>query len=266
MKIAIYQCKGTPKNVEKNLKDLQRVANSAAEQGAKLIIFPELFLTGYNIGDAAIDLAEPSGGQAAQSASNIARETNIALLYGYPERSGKSVYIAAILIDRNGQTLANYRKTHLYGSYENRSFEPGDSLVVAELEGLKIGILICYDIEFPEAVRALVFAGADFIAVPSALTKPYCRIAETVVPTRAYESQVFVSYVNRCGSEGNLTYCGNSCIIGPDGEDIVRAGSAEGIFIADVDSTAIAASRRDNPILTDLRAELYTSRVKKGLP
>ncbi len=80
------------------------------------------------------------------------------------------------------------------------------------------------------------------------------------------ESQVFVAYVNRCGSEGNLTYCGRSCIVGPDGEDVVRAGSAEGIFIADVDSTAIAASRRNNPILTDLRAELYTSRVKKGLP
>ena len=111
-------------------------------------------------------------------------------------------------------------------------------------------------------IRALVFADADFIAVPTALMKPYCRIAETVVPARAYESQVFVAYVNRCGSEGNLTYCGRSCIVGPDGEDVVRAGSAEGIFIADIDSTAIAASRRDNPILTDLRAELYTSRVR----
>jgi predicted amidohydrolase len=144
MKIAIYQCEGTPKNVEKNLKDLQRAANSAAEQGARLLICSEMFLSGYNIGDAVIDLAETSDGQAAQRASNIAREANIALLYGYPERSGKSVYIAAILIDRNGQTLANYRKTHLYGSYENRLFEPGDALVVAELEGLKIGILICY--------------------------------------------------------------------------------------------------------------------------
>ncbi len=265
MKVAIYQGQGRKTRVDENLEIIHNSASSASEQGAKLIIFPELFLTGYNIGDAVIDLAEPSDGQAAQRASNIAREANIALLYGYPERSGKSVYIAAILIDRNGQTLANYRKTHLYGSYENRSFEPGDSLVVAELEGLKIGILICYDIEFPEAVRALVFADADFIAVPTALMKPYCRIAETVVPTRAYESQVFVAYVNRCGSEGNLTYCGRSCIVGPDGEDVVRAGSAEGIFIADVDSTAIAASRRDNPILTDLRAELYTSRVRKGL-
>jgi predicted amidohydrolase len=266
MKVSIYQGQGRETRVDENLEVIRNSAYSAAEQGAKLIIFPELFLTGYNIGDAVIDLAEPSDGQAAQRASNIAREANIALLYGYPERSGKSVYIAAILIDRNGQTLANYRKTHLYGSYENHSFEPGDSLVVAELDGLKIGILICYDIEFPEAVRALVFAGADFIAVPTALTKPYCRIAETVVPTRAYESQVFVAYVNHCGSEGNLTYCGRSCIVGPDGEELVRAGSTEGVLIADIDSTAIVASRRDNPILADLRAELYASQVRKGLP
>jgi predicted amidohydrolase len=179
MKIAIYQCEGTPKNVEKNLKDLQRAANSAAEQGARLLICSEMFLSGYNIGDAVIDLAESLDGQAAQSASNIAREANIALLYGYPERLGKNVYIAAILIDRNGQTLANYRKTHLYGSYENRLFQPGDSLVVAELEGLKIGILICYDVEFPEAVRALVFADADFIA--AGLQKLLFRRAPTKV-------------------------------------------------------------------------------------
>ncbi len=266
MKVAIYQGQGRETRVDKNLEVIRNSASSAAEQGAKLIIFPELFLTGYNIGDAVIDLAEPSDGQATQRASNIAREANIALLYGYPERFEKNVYNAAILIDRNGKTLANYRKTHLYGSYENRSFKPGDALVLAELEGLKIGILICYDIEFPEAVRALVFAEADFIAVPTALMKPYCRIAEIVVPARAYESQVFVSYVNRCGAEGNLTYCGRSCIIGPDGEYVVRAGSAEGIFIADIDSTAIAASRRANPILTDLRPELYTSQVRKGSP
>ncbi|MBW2409500.1 MAG: carbon-nitrogen hydrolase family protein [Deltaproteobacteria bacterium] len=266
MKIAIYQCEGMPKNVEKNLKDLQRVANSAAEQGARLIIFPELFLTGYNIGEAVIDLAERVNGQAAQKASSIAQEANIALLYGYPERFDKSVYNAAILIDHNGQTLANYRKTHLFGSYEKRTFQAGDALVLAELEGLKIGILICYDIEFPEAVRKLVFAEAGFIAVPTALMRPYCRIAETVVPTRAYESQIFVAYVNRCGSEGDLIYCGNSRIVGPDGEDVVRAGSKQGIFVADIDATAITSARKNNPILADLRTELYTARVKDGLP
>ena len=243
MKVAIYQGQGRETRVDENLEIIHNSGSSAADQGAKLIIFPELFLTGYNIGDAVVDLAETSDGQAAQRATNIAREANIALLYGYPEQSGKNVYNAAILIDQNGQTLANYRKTHLYDGYENRSFQPGDSLVLVELEGLKIGILICYDVEFPEAVRALVFADADFIAVPTALMKPYCRIAETVVPARAYESQVFIAYVNRCGSEGNLTYCGRSCIVGPDGEDVVRAGSTEGIFIADIDSTTTTVSR-----------------------
>jgi predicted amidohydrolase len=265
MKVAIYQGQGRQTRVDENLEIIRHSASAAAGQGAKLIIFPELFLTGYNIGSAVIDLAEPAKGQAARKASDIAREANIALLYGYPERFEKSVYNAAIFIDRNGQTLANYRKTHLFGSYEKRSFQAGDALVVAKLEGLKIGILICYDIEFPEAVRTLVCAEAGFIAVPTALMKPYCRIAETVVPTRAYESQVFVAYVNRCGSENDLIYCGNSRIVGPDGEDVVRAGSKEGIFIADIDSSAISSARKNNPILADLRTELYTCRVKDGL-
>jgi predicted amidohydrolase len=266
MKVAIYQGPGRQTRVDENLEIIRNSTIAAAGRGAKLIIFPELFLTGYNIGDAVIDLAEPARGQAARKASDIAREANIALLYGYPERFEKSVYNAAILIDRNGQPLANYRKTHLFGSYEKHFFRAGDALVVAALEGLKIGILICYDIEFPESVRTLVFAGAGFIAVPTALMRPYCRIAETVVPTRAYESQVFVAYVNRCGSEGDLIYCGNSRIVGPDGEDVVRAGSGEGIYTAEIDSTAIASAKESNPILADLRTELYTSRVRDGLP
>lgn len=265
MKVAIYQGPGRQTRVDENLEIIRNSASAAAGQGAKLIIFPELFLSGYNIGDAVIDLAESARGQAIRKASDIARKTHIALIYGYPERFEKSVYNAAILIDHNGHTLANYRKTHLFGNHEKHLFQAGDALVVAELEGLKIGILICYDIEFPEAVRTLVFAKAEFIAVPTALMKPYCRIAETVVPTRAYESQVFVAYVNRCGSEGDLIYCGNSCIVGPDGEDVVRAGTKEGIFIADIDATAIASARKNNPILADLRTGLYTSRVKDGL-
>jgi predicted amidohydrolase len=197
MKIAIYQGQGRPKRVNENLEIIRSAALSATKQGARLIIFPEMFLTGYNIGDAIFGLAEPPDGPGAQKAAAIAREANIALLYGYPEKFDAVVYNSAILIDRHANVLANYRKTHLFGPAENRLFQAGTALVLTRLEGLTIGILICYDVEFPEAVRALTNAGAQLIAVPTALMKPYCRIAETVVPARAYESQVFIAYVNR---------------------------------------------------------------------
>ena len=262
MKVALYQGAGTPTEIDENLKSIRSKAISAARQGADLIIFPELYLTGYNIGRTIQELAEPADGPACKRAAEIAREANIAILYGYPERFGNKVYNSALLIDRAGKTLANYRKTHLYGIYEKSCFKPGESLIMAELEGLNIGILICYDVEFPEALRALGYAGADFIAVPTALMEDYCRVANHVVPTRAYESEVFVAYVNRCGIEGDTIYCGRSCLVGPDGRDILRAGKGEELLIAEVDKRTIAEARELNPVLKDVRPDLYSKDVQ----
>jgi len=262
MKIALYQGAGKPAKVDENLAIIQRQAAAAAKQGADLIIFPELFLTGYNIGQAVGELAEAVDGPSSQKAAQIARETDIAILYGYPERMDEEVYNSALLIDRRGNVRANYRKTHLYGSYEKSCFIPGDTLLIAELENLKIGILICYDVEFPEAVRALTTAGADFIAVPTALMEDYCRVAEHVVPARAYESEIFVAYVNRCGAEGDTTYCGRSCLMGPDGREILRADISEELLIADIDKNIVTEERETNPILKDIRPNLYLTPVK----
>jgi predicted amidohydrolase len=264
MKIAIYQGAGKPARVNENLEIIHDKALRAAEKGADLIIFPELFLSGYNIGKTVQELAEPAGGPAAQKAARIARQANIAILYGYPERLNADVYNSALLIDRNGNSQANYRKTHLYGTYEKSCFKPGNSLIMTRLEDLNIGILICYDVEFPEAVRSLVYAEADLIAVPTALMEDYCRVAEKVVPARAYESEIFVAYVNRCGSEGNTIYCGRSCIVGPDGRDILRAGISEELLITDIDKNAIAEARETNPVLKDLRPDLYAKAVTRG--
>ena len=81
---------------------------------------------------------------------------------------------------------------------------------------------ICYDVEFPEAVRALALAGAELIAVPTALIRPFDIVARAIVPARAFENQVYVAYAGMCGSEAGLGYCGLSCIVGPDGQDRAR--------------------------------------------
>ena len=258
MKIAIYQCAGVPESKAKNLELLRAAARSAADQGAQLLICSEMFLSGYNVGDAVFDLAEPIDGPAFQTAAAIARDTGIGLLYGYPERDEDLVYNSAILIDHSGTNRANYRKTHLYGPEENRLFQKGNGFVITELEGVKIGILICYDVEFPEAVRTLTLAGVSLVAVPTAIMQPYCRTCQLLIPARAYENQIFVAYANRCGKEDDLTYCGLSCIVGPDGMDRTRAGVDEELLVADIDMSDIDNSRRVNPYLTDLRPELYT--------
>jgi predicted amidohydrolase len=230
---------------------------AAAAGGVRLLICPEMFLTGYNVPGVG-DLAEPADGPAAHEVARIARDAGIAVLYGYPERDGDATYNSVQLIDRNGSSLANYRKTHLYGDVDMRTFTPSDGgFEVVDLDGVRLGLLICYDVEFPETVRALALAGADLVAVPTALMRPYEVVTRTLVPARAYENQVYVAYANRCGTEGEFTYCGESCVVAPDGTELARAGDHEDLLFADIDQARHRAARDDNTHLRDRRPELY---------
>jgi predicted amidohydrolase len=257
MKIAVYQARGVSGDAANAVGRMRITLRKAAARGVDLVIFPELFVSGYNADHAIRSLAEPAGGPTAAAVAAIAAGSQVSVLYGYPEREGRRIYNSAQLIDGSGRSIANYRKTHLYGRWERRVFTPGEALVTARVAGLRIGILICYDVEFPEAVRALALAGAELVAVPTALVQPFDVVARTLVPARAMENQLYVAYAGLCGSEGELGYCGLSCIVGPDGRDLARAGRRPGLFCAAIDSAAIAASRRLNPYLRDRRPGLY---------
>ncbi|MDH3659217.1 MAG: carbon-nitrogen hydrolase family protein [Alphaproteobacteria bacterium] len=260
MKIAVFQGPAADHGVAGNLARMAELAKEAAHGGARLLILPEMYLTGYHIGPEAVArLAEPANGPSVERARAIARDRGLALLYGYPERDDQGrIYNAAILIDRDGGTLANHRKTHLFGDIDKSAFSPGErASTVAELDGVRIGILICYDVEFPENARLLALAGVDIVAVPTALMAPYDAIARTMVAARAYENQVFLAYANRTGSERELDYLGLSCILAPDGTELARAGRDEALITADLDFSRLKASRAINTYLRDRRPELY---------
>jgi len=263
VKIAVCQELSPAGELAGALELIRRRALAAEAAQAGLLIFPEMFLTGYNIGDDVFTLAEPADGPSAAAVEAIGRETGISILYGYPERFGNRFFNSALLIHPTRGPIANYRKTHLYGTEEKRLFAPGDDLVTADLDGLKIGILICYDVEFPEAVRALALAGAELIAVPTALIQPFDIVARTLVPARAFENQVYVAYAGLCGREVNLGYCGLSCIVGPDGRELARAGLDPCVLSAEIDPAAISNGRRTNPYLSDRRSEIYAAFDKK---
>ncbi|WIX84609.1 carbon-nitrogen hydrolase family protein [Amycolatopsis sp. DG1A-15b] len=225
---------------------------------ADLVVTAEMITTGYHIGARTHELAEPADGPTAARMSALARQRGTALAYGYPETDGEHVYNSVQLVDATGRRLANYRKTHLFGDLDKAWFTPGDEAVVqAELDGVRVGLLICYDVEFPELVRAHALAGTELLVVPTALMSPYELVADTLVPARAYESQLFVAYANRCDTERELTYCGRSCVVAPTGEVLARAGSGPGVIAADVTREALAASRLENTHLADRRPELY---------
>jgi len=123
---------------------------------------------------------------------------------------------------------------------------------VFDVAGFRCGILICYDAEFPEAVRALAQAGAELVIAPTALTKQWGVVAERVMPARAFENGVWLIYANHAGEENGTHYLGHSCIISPDGKDAARAGTGEQVITAKLDVESVAAAQKRIPYLKDV--------------
>ncbi|MFJ6699753.1 carbon-nitrogen hydrolase family protein [Streptomyces sp. NPDC091272] len=264
LRLALFQSSGRPGSVAANLKALDEAAGRAAAAGASLLVTSELFLTGYAIGADVHHLAESADGEGADAVAEIAARHGVAIVYGYPERDGTQVFNSVQLIDASGTRRAGYRKTHLFGGFEREVFVPGEQPVVqVELAGLRVGLMVCYDVEFPENVRAHALAGTDLLLVPTAQMHPFQFVAESVVPVRAWENQMYVAYVNRTGPEGEgdaaLEFVGLSCLAGPDGATRVRGGHGEELLVGEVDPALLAASRETNPYLRDRRPGLYDS-------
>lgn len=268
MKLAIWQCAPLApvdadqeaQKVERNLARLAHAARGAARQGAQLLVCPEMVVTGYHIGAAAVQrLAQPANGAWAQAIGAIARESRIAIAYGFPERAADGrVFNAAQCLDADGRAIGHYRKTHLYGGLDRSMFSASDeAATVFQFNGWRLALLICYDVEFPENVRRLALAGADLILVPTANMAEFDFVATHVVPVRAFESQVAVAYANCCGSEGSIAYGGLSCVAAPDGQTPARAGRTDTVLIAEIDRQQLDAARRAFPYLTDRRPDLY---------
>ncbi|WP_018504768.1 carbon-nitrogen hydrolase family protein [Parafrankia discariae] len=272
MRVACWQAGQRP--AERGLvARLRDAAAKAAGEGADLLVTPELSAVGYHLGRArTTDLAEPADGPLRETMSRLAASAGLAVVYGWPEAAGGGVYNAVQLIDAHGEVAAHYRKTHLYGDFDTATFLPGDRPVVqARVGGVTVGLLICYDVEFPEIVRAHALRGTELLAVPTALSRPWELVARTLVAARAFESQLFIAYTNWVGTAPD-GYCGLSRVVGPDGLVIAASepapaatppttgdGKADGeaLLVADVDPAALAAARRLTPYLGDRRPELY---------
>ncbi|MDE3721214.1 carbon-nitrogen hydrolase family protein [Nocardiopsis sp. N85] len=258
LRAALDQGTGHSGDTAHALRRLADRARTAAAGGADLLIGPEMSLTGYNIGDDVGRLAEAVDGPLAQAVSEIAADTGVAIVHGFPERDGDAVYNTVRLVDGAGTHLAAYRKTHLFGDLDRDAFTPGDVPVVqADLAGVRLGLLVCYDVEFPEPVRAHALAGTELLIVPTALMRPFLDVPNRIVPVRALENQIHLAYVNRCDTEGDLRYAGLSALIAPDGSETLRAGADEELLIGDVDPGAIGRAREEQSYLDDRRPELY---------
>jgi predicted amidohydrolase len=231
----------------------------AASAGADLFISPEMCVGGYNIGAAAARENAQSYTAVRHDLCALAATYQIALVIGLPSPSAGLPFNSCVIIDKVGVARAPYHKTHLFGDVDRAQFWAGDTVSpVIELGGWRLGLAICYDIEFPEVARDLALRGADLIVTPTANMAPFDSVATRLVPARAEENAVFVAYCNYVGAEGAFKYNGLSCVCGPDGSDLIRADKfSEALLYATIDRDALRAARDRQCHLRDRRPELY---------
>ena len=259
MHLAMGQAPVVLGDIEKNLEIMEGLiceAQRDCEQDIDLIVFPELFITGYNLRDNYNDVAEkiPGKGKAQTGICRLAKEYNIHITTGIVEKAGKSLFNSAILIGPEGY-IGHYRKQFLpnFGPFEEKIFfGEGDNTPVFETPFGKIGIQICYDIFFPETSMGLAHNGADLILNLSASPTTSRPLFHRVLPARAIETTCFYAYVNNVGTQGSMTFAGESTIVDPRGKTIAEIPAfEEGVIVCEISIEELDSYRDARPILRD---------------
>ena len=248
----------TPKlrDTEANIARAEEIFSRHA--GADLFVFPELFLGGYTtngIEELALDPDGPEVGEMAR----LARGHDAAVVFGLHERVPGGVANSALCLDRRGDFAGVYRKTHLFGD-ERGAFVAGDELLVVDVGGVRAGVMICFDVEFPEVARALALAGADLLVTVSANMDPFGRDHDVFATARALENGLPHLYVNQVGRGEAFTFAGGTMAVSADGDRLAEAGGEEDVVAVRLDLSAKNEGRPE-----ELRPR-YLEEMRGALP
>ena len=210
----------------------------ARQQGADLVIFPECAVTGYcfDSREEAAPFGEPVAGPSVTIFTDLCREHGGMIAFGMIERDGERLFNAAVLIGIDG-VIASYRKIHLPFLGVDRFLDFGDRpFAVQGVDGVQIGLNICYDSGFPESSRVLAIAGADLVVLPTNWPTGAETLAEHAIATRALENGIYYAAVNRVGEERGFRFIGRSRICDPAGRTLaVGSSDGEEILYAEID-------------------------------
>jgi predicted amidohydrolase len=266
LRVALVQLEARD-DVAANVARAASLAGSAAA-GADLVVLPEYVQ--YRGSDAGYRAsAAPIPGPTTEPFAAVAREHGCWMLAGsHAEASPvpSRPYNTAVLFDRSGAIAARYRKLHLFdvavdagpSDTESARVTPGDRAVVASVDGVGLGLSICYDLRFPELYRALALAGAGVLAVPAVFTARTGRDHwEVLLRARAIENGAWVIAAAGCGAggPGAIPAWGHSLVVDPWGRVVADGAEAEGVVRAELDLDAVAAARRQIPVLANLRPD-----------
>jgi predicted amidohydrolase len=242
--------------------NLKRMKDIVRKTKGKIVIFPELNLTGYMPRDDLFGQAETASSPMIKAIVRLAKDTKKDIVFGAPmkgERMPGVVYNSCLLAAGTGK-LFRYDKMYLptFGPFEEKVFfAEGKGVVVGDGRHARIGLMICYDMFFPELAKLETLLGAQILVNISAApttSRPFFR---RVMPGRAVENAIFVAYSNMVGVHGSLVFGGGSVLYGPRGEEIVRAKDLEpDIVEAEIDLADIDIARRFRPVVRDSRPEI----------
>lgn len=233
-------------DVETSLARARTVVQDAARAGAQLVVLPEMTTTGFTMDTEG--QAESRDGRSLAGFRALAREHHVALVAGAPIRERGAFYNMAFLIDANGDVVAEYRKQRVFRyAREGEHYASGTSASVATIGGVRVALLICFDLRYPELFRAVA---RDVDAIILIANWPAARRAhwDALLVARAIENQCYVVAVNRVGVADGLEYDGGSVVIGPWGELLAAAGSG-GVGVATIDTAEVAKVRGAFPVL-----------------
>ncbi len=275
MKIACAQFQHVGDRAASLKKALTWVAR-AADQGADLIVFPELafdfFFPQVRADASYFDWAESIPGPTTECFQSAAQQHRMVIVINVFERAAPGRYYdASPVIDADGTLLGVSRMLHIAeepGYNEKYYYWPGDSgWPVYETRAGRLGVAICYDRHFPEHFRALALGGAELVAVPTATSmseQAFRDVWELEIQAAAVANQIFIAVANRAGVDGELRFFGESFVAGPGGQVIARAAAdVEELLVTAIDPGEIERARRQIPFLRDLRADLYGARWRE---
>jgi len=273
VKVAVVQMDPKLGQNEHNLKHSLELFQTATGEGAQLVIFPECAISGYGYADlqTAHEAAEPVPGPTTKALAKACAATGAYAVVGLLERKGTGqVYNVAVLVGPEG-VVGVYRKAHLPLLGVDRFATPGDTgFLVWDTELGRIGIAICYDLRFPEAIRSLALRGADIVALPTNWPDGSQNAPELVTRTRALENRIFLLACNRCGEESGFWFFGRSQISDPGGNVLAEAHADEEICYAEIEPTKAREKRIvlrpgefELDTVGDRRPELYARLVEK---
>jgi predicted amidohydrolase len=241
-----------------NLQAVKTMAAEASRRGSDIVVFPELWSTGYDLENGAEYATTTSAGIFA-SISQLAQAQHISILGSCLSDLGEGqIGNTAVYVNKNGQNLGEYSKTHLFRLMDEDQFlTAGQQITMVESEWGLMGLTICYDLRFPELFRTYALAGAQLVFVPSEWPYPRLKHWQTLLRARAIENQMFIVACNRVGTSKNTDFCGHSAIIDPWGETIIEGGEQEMLLTATIDLDQVHEVRAKIPIFKDRRPDVY---------